>query len=241
MGPLGRCEKFAEFEVVRREYKAGETQLVLLPPFLIMSTPSKSNMAAIEAPVIEITTSDEEVIDVDALEEENRRQSEVKVAAAKARNDTIAKKKKAKAEQKRIDEECEAKRVADEAAEAKRIADEAIEAKRITDEAIEAKWVADEAAEVKRVADEKAAADKAKPVAGPSGVAKKGAQAREGNRKVVHSVSASDSLFYSDANSAQRMKEQLEVRQPSKKGHVVLEVRSCRFWETGTDFVVSSY
>ena len=57
--------------MVRHEYKAGETQLVLIPPFLIMSTPLKSNMAAIEAPVIEITASDEEVINVDALEEEN--------------------------------------------------------------------------------------------------------------------------------------------------------------------------
>ncbi len=37
-----------------------------------MSTPTKSNTAATEAPVIEITASDEEVIDVDALEEENR-------------------------------------------------------------------------------------------------------------------------------------------------------------------------
>src|SRR6266481_3396870 len=202
MGPIGSCGKFAEFEVVHREYKAGETQLVLLPPFLIMSTPSKSNTAAIEVPVIEITASDEEVIDVDALEEENRQQSKAKVAAAKAWNDAIAKKKKAKAEQKRIEEECEVKRVADEAAEAKRIADEAIEAKRIADEAAEVKRVADEANEAKRIADEakhvvdeKAVADKAKPVAGPSGVAKKGAQAREGDREVVHSVSASGSFF----------------------------------------------
>src|SRR6266481_1729710 len=182
MGSIGSRGKFAEFEVVRREYKVGETQLVLLPPSFHMSTPSKSNTATIEAPVIEITASDEEVIDVDALEEENRRQSEAKIAAAKARNDTIAKKKKAKAEQKRVEEERKAKRVADEVAEAKRVADEANEAKRIANEA-------------KRVADEKAAADKAKPVAGPSGVAKKGAQAREGDREVVHSVSASDSFF----------------------------------------------
>ena len=78
-----------------------------------MSTPSKSNTAVIEAPVIEITTSDEEVIDVDALEQENRRQSEAKIAAAKAWNDVIVKKKKAKAEQKRIDEEREARHLAD--------------------------------------------------------------------------------------------------------------------------------
>src|SRR6266481_5853410 len=147
-----------------------------------MSTPSKLNMAANEAPVIEITTSDEEVIDMDALEEENRRQSKAKIVAAKARNDAIAKKKKAKAEQKQVEEEREVKRVADEAAEAKRIADEAIEAKRIADEAA-------------GVADEKAVADKAKPVAGPSGVAKKGVQAREGDREVVHSVSAPDLFF----------------------------------------------
>src|SRR6266481_2829396 len=165
-----------------------------------MSTPSKSNTAAIEAPVIEITASDEEVIDVDTLEEENCRQSEAKIAAAKARNDTIAKKKKAKAKQKRVEEEREAKHVANEVAEAKRIVDEAIEAKRIADEA-------------KRVADEQAVADKVKPVAGPSGVAKKGAQAREGDREVVHLVSASDLfIFYSDANFAQQMKEQLEAR-----------------------------
>src|SRR6266481_786438 len=129
MGPIGSCGKFTEFEVVCCEYKVGETQLVLLPPFLIMSTPSKSNMATIEAPVIEITASDEEVIDVDALEEENCQQSKAKFVAAKARNDAITKKKKAKAEQKRIDEEREAKHVADEAAKAKRIVDEAIEAK----------------------------------------------------------------------------------------------------------------
>src|SRR6266481_9908478 len=108
MGPIGSRGKFAEFEVVRREYKAGETQLVLLPPSLHMSTPSKSNTAAIEVPVIKITASDEEVIDVDVLEEENRRQSEAKIAAAKAQNDAIMKKKKAKAEQKRIEEEREA-------------------------------------------------------------------------------------------------------------------------------------
>ena len=54
----------------------------------------------------------------------------------------------------------------------------------------------------KRIADEKAMVDKAKPVAGPSGVAKKGAQAREGDHEVVHSVSASGSLS-SDADSAQ--------------------------------------
>src|SRR6266481_5759329 len=202
MGSIGSRGKFAEFEVVRREYKVGETQLVLLPPSFHMSTPSKSNTATIEAPVIEITASDEEVIDVDALEEENRRQSEAKIAAMKARNDAIAKKKKAKAEQKWVKEEREAKRVADKAAEVKRIADEAIEAKRITDEAAEAKRVADEANEAKRIADEakciadeKAAADKAKPVAGPSGVAKKGVQAREGNREVVHLVSASGCQF----------------------------------------------
>src|SRR6266481_1965264 len=212
-----------------------------------MPTPTQLNTVTIEAPVIEITASDEEVINVDALEEENCRQSEAKIAAAKARNDAIAKKKKAKAEQKRVEEEREAKRVADKAAEAKCIADEAIEAKRVADEAAEAKRVADEAneakriAEVKRVMDEKAAADKAKPVARPSGVAKKGAQAREGDCEVVHSVSASDLFFYSDTNFAQRMKEQLEARQPSKKGRVVLEVCSCRFRETGTDFVVSSY
>src|SRR6266481_5443847 len=208
MGPIGSRGKFTEFEVVCREYKAGETQLVLLPPFLNMSTPSKSNTAAIEAPVIEITASDEEVIDVDALEEENCQQSEAKIVAAKARNDAIAKKKKAKAKQKQIEEE----RVADEAIEAKHIADEAAEAKRVADKAAEAQKIADEA---KRVADEKATADKAKLVAGPSGVAKKGAQAHEGNREVVHSVSALGSFFYSDANSAQRMKDQLEARQPS--------------------------
>ena len=71
MGPIGSRGKFAEFEVVHHEYKVGETQLVLLPSFLNMSTPSKSNTAAIEVPVIEITASDEEVIDVDTLEEEN--------------------------------------------------------------------------------------------------------------------------------------------------------------------------
>src|SRR6266481_6401385 len=118
-----------------------------------MSTPSKLNTAAIEAPVIKITASDEEVIDVDALEEENRQQSEAKIAAAKAQNDAITKKKKAKAEQKRIDEECEWKRIADEAIEAKRIADEAIEAKWVTDEVAEVKRVADKAAEAQRIAD----------------------------------------------------------------------------------------
>src|SRR6266481_4742409 len=146
-----------------------------------MSTPSKSNTAATEVPVIKITASDKEVIDMDALEEENCRQSEVKVAAAKARNDAIVKKKKAKAEQKRIEEEREAKRIADKAAEAKRVADEAAEAQKIADEA-------------KCIADEKATADKVKPVAGPSGVMKKGAQAREGDHEVVHLVSASGSL-----------------------------------------------
>ena len=50
----------------------------------------------------------------------------MKIAAAKARNDAIVKKKKAKAEQKRIKEERKAKHVADEAAEAKQITDEAI-------------------------------------------------------------------------------------------------------------------
>ena len=99
----------------------------------------------------------------------------------KARNDVIAKKKKAKAEQKQIDEEHEAKRIADEAAEVKWIADKAIEAKRVVDEVAEVKRVTDEATEAKRianeakrVADEKAAADRAKLVAGPSGVTKKG-------------------------------------------------------------------
>src|SRR6266481_3861681 len=159
MGPIGCRGKFAEFEVVRREYKAGETQLVLLPPFLNMSTPSKSNTATIEAPVIEITASDEEVIDVDALEEENCQQSEAKVAAAKAQNGAIAKKKKAKAKQKRIDEECEVKRIADEEHEAKCIADEVAEAKCIADEA-EVKRVMDEAAEAKRVADEATEAER---------------------------------------------------------------------------------
>ena len=66
-----------------------------------MSTPMKLNTAATEVPVIKITASDEEVIDMDALEEENHQQSEAKVAAVKARNDAIAKKKKAKAKQKR--------------------------------------------------------------------------------------------------------------------------------------------
>ena len=129
----------------------------------------------------------------------------------KVRNDTIVKKKKANAEQKRIDEEHEAKHIADEVAKAKQIVDEAIEAKRVADEAVEAKqvtdevakakWVADEATEarriadeVKRIADEKAAVDKVKLVAGLLGVTRKGAQAREGDREVVHLVSASGSL-----------------------------------------------
>ena len=47
---------------------------------------------------------------------------------------------------------------------------------------------------MKRIADEKAAADKAKLVAGPLGVAKKGAQAREGDCEVMHSVSALGSV-----------------------------------------------
>ena len=103
-----------------------------------MPTPTKLNTVVIEAPVIEITTSNKEVIDVDALEEENCRQMEVKVAAMKARNDMIVKKKKAKADQKKVEEECKVKRIANEVAEVKQIADEAIEAKCIADEAAEA-------------------------------------------------------------------------------------------------------
>ena len=78
-----------------------------------MSTPTKLNTAMNEAPVTEpITLDEEEVIDVDALEEENLCQIQAKIAATKAKNDAIAKKKKVKedqqqikAEQKKADEE----------------------------------------------------------------------------------------------------------------------------------------
>ena len=60
-----------------------------------MSTPTKSNTVRNEAPVTEPIASDEkEVIDMDALEEENRCQMQVKIAATKVKNDTIAKRRR---------------------------------------------------------------------------------------------------------------------------------------------------
>ena len=54
-----------------------------------MFTPTKLNTATIEVPVTKTIASDEEeVINVDALEEENCCQMEVKVVATKVRNDT---------------------------------------------------------------------------------------------------------------------------------------------------------
>ena len=51
-----------------------------------MSSPMKLNMAAIEVPVVESIISDEEeVINMDALEEENCCQMEAKAAATKAK------------------------------------------------------------------------------------------------------------------------------------------------------------
>jgi len=75
---------------------------------------------------------------VDTLKEENCCQMQAKITAVKAHNDAVAKKKVAKAKQKKVEEECKAKCIANKVAEVKWIADEAIEAKCIADEAAEA-------------------------------------------------------------------------------------------------------